>query len=85
VTLTPNTGIDVSGLELGLRSDEELQEVSPRHAEDLAALQARFRAEVNAGDEAEGLLVLVLRQSIAGPATVRSRRRSIDIDGAPLP
>ncbi|WP_173008576.1 Rv1355c family protein [Mycolicibacterium sp. P1-18] len=64
---------------------EELQEVSPRHAQDLAALQARFRAVVDDGDGAEESLVLVLRLSIAGSATVRSRRRSIDIDGAPLP
>jgi molybdopterin/thiamine biosynthesis adenylyltransferase len=66
-------------------NDEELQVVSPRHAEDLAVLQARFRTLVDADDEAEESLVLVLRLSIAGSATVRSRRRSIDIDGAPLP
>ena len=66
-------------------NDEELQEVSPRHADDLTVLQRRFRAVVDAGDEAGDSLVLVLRLSVAGPATVRSRRRSIDIGEAPLP
>ena len=66
-------------------NNAELQGVSPRHAGELAALQARFRAVVNAGDEAEESLVLVLRLSVAGSTTVRSRRRSIEIDGAPLP
>jgi hypothetical protein len=65
--------------------DQEQQEVSPKHAEDLAALQARLRAVFGAGDKAEESLVMVLRLSIAGSPTVRSRRRSIDIDGAPLP
>ena len=66
-------------------NNEELQEVSPRHAEELAVLQSRFRAVVDVGDGAAESLVLVLRLSIAGSPTVRSRRRSIDIDGAPLP
>ncbi|MCV7424807.1 Rv1355c family protein [Mycobacterium yunnanensis] len=70
-------------------NDEELQEVSPRHTDELAVLQRRFRDVVRAGqegtDEADDSLVLVLRLSIAGPATVRSRRRSIDIGEAPLP
>ncbi|MEU0497455.1 Rv1355c family protein [Mycobacterium sp. NPDC006124] len=66
-------------------NDEELHGVSPRHADELAVLQRRFRDVVDAGDEAEDSLVLVLRLSVAGPATVRSRRRSIDIGEAPLP
>lgn len=66
-------------------NDEELQEVSPKHAKELAALQARFRKVVNGDGDPEGSLILVLRLSVAGPATVRSRRRSIDFDGAPLP
>jgi len=66
-------------------NDEELQEVSPKHAKELAALQARFRKVTNGDDEPEGSLILVLRLSVAGPATVRSRRRSFHSDGAPLP
>ncbi|KQY10029.1 hypothetical protein ASD37_06685 [Mycobacterium sp. Root135] len=66
-------------------NDEELQDVSPKHAKELAALQARFRRVVDGDGDPDESLILVLRLSIAGPATVRSRRRSIDFDGAPLP
>jgi hypothetical protein len=66
-------------------NDEELQDVSPKHAKELAALQARFRKVVNGDGDPEESLILVLRLSVAGPATVRSRRRSIDFDEAPLP
>ena len=66
-------------------NDEELQDVSPKHAKELAELQARFRKVVNGDDDPGESLILVLRLSVAGPATVRSRRRSIDFDGAPLP
>lgn len=66
-------------------NDEELQDVSPKHAKDLAALQARFRKVVNGDGDLDESLILVLRLSVAGPATVRSRRRSVDFDGAPLP
>lgn len=66
-------------------NDEELRNVSPRHADELTALQARFRKVTNGDGAPEESLVLVLRLSVAGPATVRSRRRSVDIDGSPLP
>ena len=66
-------------------NDEELQDVSPKHAKELAALQARFRKVVIGDGAPEESLILVLRLSVAGPATVRSRRRSVDFDGAPLP
>jgi hypothetical protein len=66
-------------------NDEELQDVSPKHARELAALQARFRTAADIGDVADESLVLVLRMSVAGPATIRSRRRSVNIDASPLP
>lgn len=66
-------------------NDEELQDVSPRYAEELAALQAQFRRVTDVGDDADESLVLVLRLSVAGPATTRSRRRSIYLDASPLP
>ena len=65
-------------------NDEELQDVSPKHAKELAVLQARFRTAADIGAVAEESLILVLRLSIAGPASVRSRRRSVDIDASPL-
>ena len=65
--------------------ERELHDVSPTHAEELAALRARFRRVADIGDEAEESLILVLRLSVAGSATVRSRRRSVDLDVSPLP
>jgi molybdopterin/thiamine biosynthesis adenylyltransferase len=66
-------------------NDEELQDVSPKHARELAGLHARFRTAAGIGDVADESVILVLRLSVAGPATVRSRRRSVDIDASPLP
>lgn len=65
-------------------NDEELQEVSPKHADELADLRSRFRTAVGLPDGGEDLLVLVLRLSVAEPAAVRSRRRNVNMDAAPL-
>ena len=62
---------------------QELQGVSPLHAAGLEDLQARFRKVTDVGNDPEESLVLVLRLSVAEPATVRSRRRAVNIDGAP--
>ena len=65
-------------------SDEELQDISPKHAEELAELRSRFRL-VAGTHRPEDALVLVLRLSIAPPATVRSRRRNPNMDSVPVP
>ncbi len=65
-------------------NDEDLQDVSPKHAEKLAELRARFRTVAGVSDNLEEALVLVLRLSVAAPATVRSRRRAVKIDVPPL-
>jgi molybdopterin/thiamine biosynthesis adenylyltransferase len=66
-------------------NDEELQDVSPKHARELAELQARFRTVAGVTDDAEEALVLVLRLSVSSRGTVRSRRRTVNIDSSPLP
>ncbi|MBV8927823.1 MAG: Rv1355c family protein [Mycobacteriaceae bacterium] len=61
--------------------DEDLRELSPPFAGELAALQSAFRTLAGARpDESQ---VLVLRLSHAPPPSVRSRRRTIDAAGAP--
>lgn len=57
--------------------DEELREVAPEHAEELAELRSRFLAVAGMGDGADDSLILILRLSTAPPATIRSRRRSL--------
>ena len=65
-------------------NDEELHDVSPKHAEELAELQSRFRAVAGIDDGAEESVILILRLSVAPPATVRSRRRGVDVFPSPL-
>ena len=60
-------------------NDEELQGVSPKHAEELATLQSRFRTVAGIGDHDE-TVILVLRLSTRRATTVRSRRRSVKMD-----
>lgn len=64
--------------------DEELRDMAPKHAAELAALRSRFRAMVGIGETPGESLILVLRLSIAPPASVRSRRRPVDIQAPPL-
>ncbi|BDX33334.1 hypothetical protein TUM20985_38810 [Mycobacterium antarcticum] len=66
-------------------NDAELQNVSPKHAEELAELQTRFRAAAGIANNTADAMILMLRLSVAGPATVRSRRRGVNIDPPPLP
>ena len=66
-------------------NDEELRGIAPKHAEELAALQVRFRAVADLVDDVDESLILVLRLSIAPPATVRSRRRNVNVNPSPLP
>jgi molybdopterin/thiamine biosynthesis adenylyltransferase len=66
------------------KDKEELHDVAPKHAEDLARLQSRFHAVAGIGGDTDESLVLVLRLSAAAPATVRSRRRSTDLGAPPL-
>ena len=66
-------------------SDEEMQNVSPKHAEELAVLKARFHTAAGITESQDDAMILMLRLSIAGPATTRSRRRGVNIDPPPLP
>ncbi|MDT5335076.1 MAG: hypothetical protein QOD90_581 [Mycobacterium sp.] len=66
-------------------NDDELHDVSPKHADELAELQSRFRAVAGNGQGAEESVILILRLSVAPPATIRSRRRSVNIDASRLP
>ncbi|TPG36733.1 Rv1355c family protein [Mycolicibacterium hodleri] len=66
-------------------NDEELVDVSPKHAEELAELRSRFCTVTGTAGNAQEALVLVLRLSIASPSTVRSRRRRVNICSSPLP
>ena len=66
-------------------NERELEDVSPKYAEELAELRTRFRALADVDEDADESLILVLRLSVAGPASVRSRRRAVNIDVVPLP
>lgn len=65
--------------------DEELREVAPKHADELAALRSRFLAVAGIDEGADESLILVLRLSDAPAASVRSRRRAVDCPVPPLP
>jgi len=56
--------------------DDELDELSPLFAAQLAELQSDFR-ELTATDPGEAQ-ILILRLTAAPPASVRSRRRPVD-------
>jgi molybdopterin/thiamine biosynthesis adenylyltransferase len=64
--------------------DRELRDVAPKHAEELGRLRSRFLAVAGIDEAADHSVILVLRLSTSPPATVRSRRRGIDIDAPPL-
>lgn len=65
-------------------NDEELLEIAPEHVAELSALRSRFHAVAGVGNDDDESLILVLRLSIASPATIRSRRRSVDFEVPPL-
>ena len=66
-------------------NDEEIRTVAPGHADELAELRSRFLTVVGLDDSDDESLILVLRLSVAPPASIRSRRRGIDIGVSPLP
>ncbi|MBJ7336156.1 Rv1355c family protein [Mycolicibacterium sp.] len=65
-------------------NDEELQDVSPKHAEELAELQARFRAVAGLDGDVDQSLILVLRLSVAEASSIRSRRRTVNFGASRL-
>lgn len=66
-------------------NDDEIRTVAPGHADELAELRSRFLDVVGLGDAEDESLILVLRLSVAPPATIRSRRRGVDVGVSPLP
>ena len=69
----------ISPVFLFARCQEELHEVAPGHSEALAELGSRFRALTGAASASP---VLTLRLAVAPPASVRSRRRAVTVDGS---
>ena len=65
-------------------NDDEIRTVAPGHADELAELRARFLAVVGLQDSDDQSLILVLRLSVAPPASIRSRRRGVDSGVSPL-
>jgi molybdopterin/thiamine biosynthesis adenylyltransferase len=68
----------ISPLFLYAQDNDELGEVSPTHAAALTELRSRFLRLADVTDESPAL---VLRLAVAPPASVRSRRRAVGIDG----
>ena len=65
-------------------NDDEIRTVAPGHADELAELRSRFLAVVGLEDSDDQSLILVLRLSVAPPASIRSRRRGVDFGVSPL-